>query len=105
MLDSPIVTIGPKAYRRPDGIAVIPAALLGPRNCRRRSERPYPRLLHRREPSLDNRRGHRAYITPGWLKDYDWPLVHSLKTAGTMSTASDQAKHKCCPQERDWRDG
>jgi hypothetical protein len=30
LLDAAIVTTGPYAYRRPDGIAVIPAALLGP---------------------------------------------------------------------------
>ena len=30
MLDAAVVTTGPQAYRRPDGIAVIPAALLGP---------------------------------------------------------------------------
>lgn len=30
ILDSVIITTGPEAYRRPDGIAVIPAALLGP---------------------------------------------------------------------------
>ncbi len=30
MLDSVIVTTGSDAYRRPDGIAVVPAALLGP---------------------------------------------------------------------------
>jgi predicted AAA+ superfamily ATPase len=30
VLDSVIITTGPEAYRRPDGIAVIPAALLGP---------------------------------------------------------------------------
>ena len=30
VLDSVIVTTGPEAYRRPDGIAVVPAALLGP---------------------------------------------------------------------------
>lgn len=30
LLDSVIVTTGPEAYRRPDGIAVVPAALLGP---------------------------------------------------------------------------
>lgn len=30
LLDAAIVTTGPEAYRRPDGIAVIPAALLGP---------------------------------------------------------------------------
>jgi hypothetical protein len=30
LLDSVIVTTGPAAYRRPDGIAVVPAALLGP---------------------------------------------------------------------------
>jgi predicted AAA+ superfamily ATPase len=29
LLDSIIVTTGPEAYRRPDGIAVVPAALLG----------------------------------------------------------------------------
>jgi uncharacterized protein len=27
---SMVVTTGPHAYRRPDGIAVVPAALLGP---------------------------------------------------------------------------
>lgn len=30
LLDAAIVTTGTDAYRRPDGIAVIPAALLGP---------------------------------------------------------------------------
>ncbi|MHB8466412.1 MAG: ATP-binding protein [Acidimicrobiales bacterium] len=30
LLDAVIVTTGPDAYRRPDGIAVVPAALLGP---------------------------------------------------------------------------
>lgn len=30
LLDTVIVTTGPEAYRRPDGIAVVPAALLGP---------------------------------------------------------------------------
>jgi predicted AAA+ superfamily ATPase len=30
ILDAIVVTTGPDAYRRPDGIAVIPAALLGP---------------------------------------------------------------------------
>lgn len=30
LLDAAIITTGPDAYRRPDGIAVIPAALLGP---------------------------------------------------------------------------
>jgi len=30
LLDAVIVTTGPTAYRRPDGIAVVPAALLGP---------------------------------------------------------------------------
>lgn len=30
LLDAAIVTTGTSAYRRPDGIAVIPAALLGP---------------------------------------------------------------------------
>jgi len=30
LLDSIIITTGPEAYRRPDGIAVVPAALLGP---------------------------------------------------------------------------
>lgn len=30
LLDAVIVTTGPYAYRRPDGIAVVPAALLGP---------------------------------------------------------------------------
>ncbi|MHB1290517.1 ATP-binding protein, partial [Georgenia sp.] len=29
-LDAAVITTGPAAYRRPDGIAVIPAALLGP---------------------------------------------------------------------------
>jgi predicted AAA+ superfamily ATPase len=30
LLDQVLVTTGPQAYRRPDGIAVVPAALLGP---------------------------------------------------------------------------
>jgi len=30
LLDAVIITTGPAAYRRPDGIAVVPAALLGP---------------------------------------------------------------------------
>jgi uncharacterized protein len=30
LLDAVIVTTGKEAYRRPDGIAVVPAALLGP---------------------------------------------------------------------------
>lgn len=30
LLDAVVVTTGPAAYRRPDGIAVVPAALLGP---------------------------------------------------------------------------
>lgn len=30
LLDAVVVTTGPLAYRRPDGIAVVPAALLGP---------------------------------------------------------------------------
>jgi len=30
LLDAVIVTTGPEAYRRRDGIAVVPAALLGP---------------------------------------------------------------------------
>jgi predicted AAA+ superfamily ATPase len=30
LLDSVIVTTGAEAYRRTDGIAVVPAALLGP---------------------------------------------------------------------------
>ena len=30
LIDAVIVTTGPDAYRRPDGIAVVPAALLGP---------------------------------------------------------------------------
>jgi hypothetical protein len=30
LLDAAVVTTGTHAYRRPDGIAVIPAALLGP---------------------------------------------------------------------------
>jgi len=30
LLDVAVVTTGPTAYKRPDGIAVIPAALLGP---------------------------------------------------------------------------
>jgi len=30
LLDAMAVTTGPEAYRRRDGIAVVPAALLGP---------------------------------------------------------------------------
>lgn len=30
LLDAMVITTGPAAYRRPDGIAVVPAALLGP---------------------------------------------------------------------------
>ena len=30
LLDAVVVTTGPSAYRRKDGIAVVPAALLGP---------------------------------------------------------------------------
>ncbi len=30
LADAVVVTTGPRAYRRPDGIAVVPAALLGP---------------------------------------------------------------------------
>jgi uncharacterized protein len=30
LLDAVVITAGPHAYRRPDGIAVVPAALLGP---------------------------------------------------------------------------
>ena len=30
LLDAVVVTTGRHAYRRPDGIAVVPAALLGP---------------------------------------------------------------------------
>lgn len=30
LLDAVIVTTGPDAYRRPDGVAIVPAALLGP---------------------------------------------------------------------------
>ncbi len=30
LLDSAVITTGPHAYRRPDGVAVIPACLLGP---------------------------------------------------------------------------
>ena len=30
LLDSVVVTTGPTAYRRADGVAVIPLALLGP---------------------------------------------------------------------------
>lgn len=30
LLDTAVITTGPDAYRRPDGIAIIPAALLGP---------------------------------------------------------------------------
>ena len=30
LLDAAVITTGGYAYRRPDGIAVVPAALLGP---------------------------------------------------------------------------
>ena len=30
LIDTAVVTTGPEAYRRQDGIGVIPAALLGP---------------------------------------------------------------------------
>jgi predicted AAA+ superfamily ATPase len=30
LLDAVVVTTGPEAYRRPDGIGVVPAVLLGP---------------------------------------------------------------------------
>ena len=30
LLDAVLVTTGPEAYRRQDGVAVVPAALLGP---------------------------------------------------------------------------
>lgn len=30
LMDSVVITTGPEAYRRPDGVAVVPAALLGP---------------------------------------------------------------------------
>jgi hypothetical protein len=30
LADAIVITTGPAAYRRPDGIAVVPAALLGP---------------------------------------------------------------------------
>jgi predicted AAA+ superfamily ATPase len=30
LLDAVVITTGPDAYRRPDGIGVVPAALLGP---------------------------------------------------------------------------
>lgn len=30
LLDAVVITTGPQAYRRRDGIAVVPAALLGP---------------------------------------------------------------------------
>jgi hypothetical protein len=30
VVDMAVVTTGPRAYRRPDGVAVIPLALLGP---------------------------------------------------------------------------
>jgi hypothetical protein len=30
LLDAAVIHTGPEAYRRPDGIGVIPAALLGP---------------------------------------------------------------------------
>jgi len=33
-IDTIVVNIGPEAHRRPDGIAVVPLALLGPRASR-----------------------------------------------------------------------
>ena len=30
LLDMVVLTTGPEAYRRPDGVAVVPLALLGP---------------------------------------------------------------------------
>jgi hypothetical protein len=30
LLDAVVISTGPRAYRREDGIAVVPAALLGP---------------------------------------------------------------------------
>jgi len=30
MLDAVVISTGPEAYRRRDGIAVVPAAVLGP---------------------------------------------------------------------------
>jgi hypothetical protein len=30
LLDAVVITTGDEAYRRPDGVAVVPAALLGP---------------------------------------------------------------------------
>ena len=30
LLDAVVITTGPEAYRRQDGIAIVPAALLGP---------------------------------------------------------------------------
>jgi hypothetical protein len=30
LADSLVITTGPEAYRRPDGIGVVPAVLLGP---------------------------------------------------------------------------
>jgi hypothetical protein len=30
LIDAAVITTGPDAYRRADGIAVVPAALLGP---------------------------------------------------------------------------
>jgi hypothetical protein len=30
LVDAVVVTAGPRAYRRPDGIAVVPLGLLGP---------------------------------------------------------------------------
>jgi uncharacterized protein len=30
LIDAVVITTGREAYRRPDGIAVVPAALLGP---------------------------------------------------------------------------
>jgi hypothetical protein len=30
LIDIAVITTGPEAYRRPDGVAVVPLALLGP---------------------------------------------------------------------------
>ncbi len=34
LVDAAVIHTGPRAYRRKDGIAVVPAALLGPQKCR-----------------------------------------------------------------------
>ena len=47
VLDRLIVNTGPIAYRRPDGIGVIPLALLGPRARQRGLEPPTPALGER----------------------------------------------------------